>query len=313
MARISLRGVIDDTLIRRFQGLASDASKSPTQALTGGGGGATIQTGLRVGARTFATAVQGLNTAITFFNTGKATLDGLGKITDKMISLAEKAGKANSSSEERNNANTEFQRLANQFQKTIKEAKLGNREFLTLSGISEYLQIVGLDREESDSVAAIFDEFVVPAEDDTLASEEIKGPRPAPIPPSAYAGTSRTTIEYSELFDDQVSILTRPNAHKVLNDLKALKDQIATNVEALDSGIKIIGDNLDLVRAAGVAFLDLSNQIEGEVEAEEVASRLRDQIRRDAPAALAQAENLEAMIVAALALNPEELGLTTNN
>ena len=59
-----------------------------------------------------------------------------------------------------------------------------------------------------------------------------------------------------------------------------------------------------------MAFLDLSEQITSTAEAEDVANQLRDRIQRDAPAALSQAENLEAIIVAALALNPDELGLS---
>jgi hypothetical protein len=315
LAGISLNGVVTDSLIRRFQGVASGSTSgnSLANALTGkGSSSATISDGLRLGARTFATGVQALNTAITFLNTGKVTLDALGSITDKMITLAEGSAKSSSGSDTRHNNDVEFQRLANLFQRNIKNSKIGEREYLTLEGISEYLQIVGLDKEKSESVAAIFKKFVVPEEDDTLASEDIQGQRPVPIPPGAFAATSKVTVEYSKLFDEQVNIQTRPNAYKVLNDLKALKEQIDDNQKALDSGIKIIQDNVELVRAAGLAFLDLSEQITTETDAEKVAEQLRLQIQKNAPAALAQAENLEAIVVAALTLEPDKLGFVTD-
>lgn len=310
---ISLSSVIDDRLIKRFQGVASSSSgNSLAKALSGQGSStASIGTGLRLGARTFATAIQGLNTAITFLNTGKATLDVLGNITDKMITLADTASKGSTGSDTRHNANVEFQRLANQFQLDVKNSKIGEREFLTLSGISEYLQLVGLDKEKSDSVAAIFNRFVVPEDDDVLASEEVQGKRPVPIPPGAYTATAHVTVDYTKLFDDQVNIETRPNAYKVLNDLKALKEQIKDNQKALDSGVETIGKNIDLVRAAGLAFLNISDQITNETDASKVADKLRVEIQQNASAALSQAENLNAIIVAALALDPEKLGLVS--
>jgi len=315
VAGISLRGVLDDTLIKRFQGLAGSSSggNSVANALKGGSSQASIASGLRVGARTFATAIQGLNTAVTFLNAGKSTLDVLDNLTDKMIKLADSASKASVGSETRHDNNTEFQRLANEFQATVKNSKLGQREFLTLEGISDYLQLVGLDKEKSESVADLFKQFVVPEGDDVLASEEVQGQRPVPIPPGAYTATARVTVEYSQIFDDEVNINTRPNAYKVLNDLKALKEQIKDNTKALDNGIELIATNMDLVRAAGLAFLELSDQITTETDAQAVADKLQQQIRLNAPAALSQAENLESIIVAALALDTEKLGLTSAN
>lgn len=312
MARISLRSVIDDTLIKRFQGLASTSSSSTgfSAASASQASSTSIESGLRVGARTFATAVQGLNTAITFLNTSKSSLEVLGGITDKMIDLAERASSSSSSRQERHDANTEFQRLANQFQSGVSNAKLGDREVLNIEDISEYLTLVGLDKEQSDSIASLFDKFTVPAEDSYLASEEPQAERPIKIPAGAYTNTSRTTSDYSALFDSDVSLETRPNAYKVLADLKALRNQIDDNSKALDSGIEIIAKNIDLVRAAGLAFLDLSSQINSTDEADQVAIELQDKIRQDAPGALSQADNLESIIVAALALNPDELGLS---
>ncbi len=311
MARISLRSVIDDTFVRRFQGLASGSSQQNlANALRGQSSEVSISTGLRTGAQTFATSVQGLNTAISFFNTAKATLQNLDKLTDKLITLADRSSKSTTFTQERREANLEFQKLGDEFQRIISNAKLGEREFLTTEGIDEFLKVVGLDKDTSDSVKAIFDKFKVPIEDDNLASEEAQGERPSKIPPQAYSATAAFTVDYEKLFDDDVTIATRPNAYKVLGDLNALKEQIGSNIEGIDNGIEIIGKNMDLVRAAGFAFLELSDQLENETDATTVAEELRRMISRNAPAALSQAENLEALIVAALSLDTEKLGLS---
>lgn len=312
MARISLRSIIDDSFVKRFQGLASGGNQnSLASALRGQSSQATISSGLRVGARTFATAVQGLNTAITFLNTSKATLQSLGKLTGKLSELAERASQSTASSQERYQADLEFRKLATEFKQVIDQAKLGDREFLTLEGISDYLTTVGLDKEESQSIAALFDRFRVPAEDDSLASQEAQADRPVRIPASAYSATAAFTVEYEQIFDEEVTIRNRPNAFKVLADLEALQTQIDDNIKVLDSGVELIGKNIDLVRAAGFAFLELSDQISDDADAAQVASELRKKINRDAPAALAQAENLQAIVVAALALDPEKLGISS--
>jgi flagellin-like hook-associated protein FlgL len=315
MARISLRAVLDDTLIKKFQGLAS-GSKSSGQAivasLKGKSSEVNIATGLRVGARTFGTAVQGLNTAITFLNTSKASLGELSKVTDEMINLADTASKSTTSSQERYEADLDFQRLGDKFQRIVKNSKLGDREILTVDGLSEFLKVVGLDEDSSQSIKAVFDKFKVPVGDDSLASEEAQGPRPAQIPRQAYSATAAFTADYENIFDEEATLRTRPNAYKLLGDLNALKDQIDGNVKALDNGIEVIGKNIDLVRATGLAFLDMSDQINSADTADQVASQLRQKINADVPGALAQAENLESIIVAALSLDLDKLGLSSN-
>lgn len=311
MARISLRSVLDDTFVKRFQGLASGSSQQQlANSLKGQSSEVSIASGLRIGARTFGTAIQGLNTAITFLNTSKGTLEGLGELTEKMIVLAERASASTSSTQDRRDADLEFQRLGDEFKRTVNNAKLGEREFLTVDGISEFLKVVGLDEENSTTISDVFKKFKVPSEDDTLASDEAQGPRPVEIPAQAYSATAAFTVDYEKVFDDEVTINTRPNAYKVLADLNALKDQITGNMKALDNGIEVIGKNIDLVRSAGLAFLELSEQITTEDDADAVAKQLNRMIKADAPAALSQAENLESIVVAALSLDLDKLGLS---
>jgi hypothetical protein len=87
----------------------------------------------------------------------------------------------------------------------------------------------------------------------------------------------------------------------MVEDLKGLKRQIDKNNKVLEDGIGVIAQNIELVRATGLALLEVEGQITGAEEADDVARRVRDLIRLDAGAALAQAENLEPLAVAALA------------
>jgi len=91
MARISLQSVISADFVNRFRGLASSSSGSSSIASTLKGGSAvTVADGLRAGARTFSVAIQSLNSAISLANISRATLEELGKITDELITLAER-------------------------------------------------------------------------------------------------------------------------------------------------------------------------------------------------------------------------------
>ena len=113
-------------------------------------------------------------------------------------------------------------------------------------------------------------------------------------------GERKSLPEFSKLFGGESDILSRASAASVINNLGAIRDRINENREALNDAKEIIGSNLDLVRAAGFASLNLSKEITGAPEARDVANELARRIRADAPQALSQAGNLELVIVAAL-------------
>jgi hypothetical protein len=270
MSSVTLSQVVNESFINRFAGLAKSSSSSSSNPLKASSGGDTISTGLRYGARVFASAVQGINSAITVVNLSEAGLDRLDGLTDELIDVAKQATSASIGQQKREELNTRFRRLGKEFQEVVEETEVADKKILTTGGLSEYLQIVGLDRETSDSIAAVFDEFKV-NKDDELASEDTKGSRPVAIPPGAYAGGSTASRNYTSVFDADIS--DRPSAYSVLNDLKAIKAQIKTNTTALEDAKEVIGKNLELVRAAGFAFLDLSSQITTSDDAASVAER----------------------------------------
>jgi hypothetical protein len=116
---------------------------------------------------------------------------------------------------------------------------------------------------------------------------------------------SSSLPSFAALFDGEANLLSRRAAVQVGAQLAAVGERIATNIEALENARSVIGQNLDLVRASGFAFLDISNEISGEEEASQVAGLLARRIREDAKGALSQAENLELMVVAALTSDGE--------
>jgi hypothetical protein len=117
---------------------------------------------------------------------------------------------------------------------------------------------------------------------------------------SSNKGEIKNVPEFDKLFGGESDILTRANSIGVMANLEAIRDRLIENKEALDGAKQVIGEHLDLIRSVGFAFLDLSNQITDEIEAQEVANELARRIRADASQAVKHADNLEFIVVAAL-------------
>lgn len=320
MARISLKSAIDETFIKSFQGVAQQRSGGDNfaNALQGGSSQVGISTGLRLGAQVFAGSVQGLNSLIGFVNLADNALDQLDDITDEMISLTDRASSVDASSQDRRKLNSRFRKLIKEFEDVTEEAQFAERDLLKLPELKAVFNTLGFDETESQSVSEVFSEFniVQNDEDELLASEKAKGGRPIPVPADAYkirtpSGTkilSKVTTEFDSLFSSQRNLDTRASAYKIGHDLRALKEQIDDNKDALATTTSFIGDNIDLVRAAGFAFLDLSQSITDDTAASQVARELRKEIRKAPIQALNQLENLEPLAVAALSLDEDSSG-----
>jgi hypothetical protein len=113
-----------------------------------------------------------------------------------------------------------------------------------------------------------------------------------------------TGQQFNSVFDESSSIASRSGAYRALEDLKSLKTQIEKNLGALDEAQKVIGANIELIREAGRAMLDLSSQLKTEKDADTLAEELKERIRAIGGSAVqAQAGNLQSIIVAALTRN----------
>ena len=111
--------------------------------------------------------------------------------------------------------------------------------------------------------------------------------------------TEAASFETTKILD--YSLATRPDAYRALIDLQKLDEQMTKNLAALDKMTEYIAQNLDLSRAVGFAFLDMSNAVQSsDTDVEKIAEKLRNAIRRNAKGSLSQAENLQSIVIASL-------------
>jgi flagellin-like hook-associated protein FlgL len=311
----SLSSVINESFILRLKGLQGSSSSGGSLAKGAGSDSVSLRQTLRFGAKTFATGVERLNYAISSVNIAQSGLDGLGKLTDDMLSLAEKAAKDTTGGSERVRLNAEYQEKGTEFLNVIEKLNSGDTKYLTKQSLKDVLSQVGLDPKDSDSISEVFDQLVGEGTEGVLISDEIQPEKPVSLKPSALPssqGERRTVPKFSELFGGGSNILTRAAAVSVKANLEAVKDRIDENSSVLDKAVEVIGSNLDLVRSAGLAFLGISDQIQGEEDAAEVATQLAQKIREDSPRAVSQADNLELIVVAALTSAGSLSGFTNN-
>ena len=103
-----------------------------------------------------------------------------------------------------------------------------------------------------------------------------------------------------KIFSSTFSLSNRASGYVALDDLKAIKKQITENLENLDKILDVMQENVDLVRATGLAMLEVANKITSYDDAESVAKSLRLEILKTAPTLLNQVHNLEPLASAAL-------------
>lgn len=172
MAGVGLSGIITGGFIRQFAELAK-------QTRSGGRAGfeqpeASLGAGLRIGARTFSTALDGLNAATSFVSISKQSLEELGDLTNDLIRITERATLVSTNSETRKSLDLEFKKKAAEFRNVVSNATTGGEEFLSKEGLAEVFESVGLSKENSQAVAQVFSSFVTTSSDDSLASEYVK-------------------------------------------------------------------------------------------------------------------------------------------
>ena len=184
-----LKGVINADFLANLSAAARSQSKQSANPLKSGASSVSLSGTLRIGAQTYSGAVASLNNTISVVNISQATLERLGTITDKMMTLAERASQRGVGTQNRNELDIRFRRLVNQFKEVVSEAKLGDTDILSVDGLAEIFVRAGLDRDISKSIARVFDAFVTSEEDSLLASEEIKGKRPLNINPKAFVSS----------------------------------------------------------------------------------------------------------------------------
>lgn len=164
----------------------------------------------------------------------------------------------------------------------------------TYPGTYTYFDIADLDGDGAKDI--------VYGANTSYMSVRMGGIGPDTIVNNTTSGGIGTAREFDRIFDSNRGIRRRADAYKMLEDLKAMRRQIDTNISAIKNAMSVVGKNVDLVRATGLALLEVADQVTNE-NADQVAALIRKQILANAPGALSQAENLEPITVASLAFD----------
>lgn len=271
---------------------ASGSSSSSGKALKG----QALYDSLRVGARNFAAGVQLLNSTISFVNVSLDVNEKLLAIVDKAQDLTKIANKGNISASTAARYRRDFEKFAKEFDDLIEEATSGAEDLLSVEDLGAALDKAGLFGED----IPVVDRYLSKIQSPTETSIDAEGTVSAdgnPIPLESFRRALRAAVVDPDVPGEDNSGFFG----KVESALKEVRLKLSGNIKALKQTQEFVGDNLKLVRAAGLAFLDLSNSISGTESAEFVASELRRKIRAGAGGALGQAGNMEAVQIAGLA------------
>jgi hypothetical protein len=190
----------------------------------------------------------------------------------------------------------EFDSLANQFDKKIEDAKKDNIDILDVEQLKAELARAGLESDKISELATSLKRFTHPAESTLNADGELVSDG-NPVPLAEFQRALKSAIiDPDDPSDDRSGFFSR-----IRKDLQDIKLKLEANVSALKDTGKLVGENIKLVRAAGLAFLEVSDEMTGLESAEKIASQIRDKIRSAARPSLAEAHNLEPILVAGLA------------
>lgn len=296
----SLSNVLTGDFVTAISRAGTDtSSKSATAAaLSGKASSVDLSTSLRLGARNFSYGLQALNVAISYVNVSHSIHERMGGLVDKMITLVEKAGKPGTGFQSERRYQRDFHDLAGQFSDLVDQAKVAGEDVLDMDTLTKHLASAGLSPSNNSDMADLFSHLtsLTKSHVDSITGETVSDSTSIPVDifdsavrraKSAIAGGDESSPTFFST---------------VLKDLKSLKSGIDVNVKYLEKTTELIGKNMTLVRAAGLAFLDESDQIKGTEKADAVVSDLQNKIRQNAQTALSQAGNLQSIVVAGVTL-----------
>ncbi len=218
------------------------------------------------------------------------------EMVKKMESMTNKANKGNVSASEARQYREEFVKLYGEVDDTIKAATEGENNYFDTVQMEDVLVRAGLDQKKVGELAVALRKFQSPTDTSVSSSGEVSSDgNPVPIADIQKALKS-AVVDPDDPTDDRSGFFS-----KVRKELQDIRIKLETNVKVLKDTTKLIGDNMTLVRAAGFAFLDVSNEMTGAESAEKIAEELRARISANAAAVLTQSKNLEPIMVAGLA------------
>ncbi len=115
-------------------------------------------------------------------------------------------------------------------------------------------------------------------------------------------GIRGSGTDYSTLFAPRRNILSRPDAFRMLADVKALDKQIQDNIDNMDKSWQYVADNMQMIRQVGLAFISASNEVaeDSVQDPNRMISILQEKIRNGSREGLNLLENLENIVAVTL-------------
>lgn len=295
MAIVPLDRVIDTKFLTKLSRASASSSSKTSSSKSGALSGQALYNSLRTGASNFAAGMQLLNASATFINLSLDANDSMLEIVSKMENLSAKANRGSVSASDSVQYRKDFLKLNDEVDKMIEKASTSEENYFDSTVIENVLVRAGLDKEKIDELS--------------LALGKLKSPTQTAVSTTGAVSTDGNPVPIAEIQRALKAAIVDPDDtddksgyfSKIRKQLQDIRIKLETNVRSLKSTRDLIGDNMKLVKAAGFAFLDVSNEMTGAESADAIAEDLRARIRANAGAALSQSKNLEPIMVAGLA------------
>ena len=301
MSLTSLDQVINTGFVQKLVKASGQKSTSPaTSSGSSAADGQALYTSLRVGAKSFSMGVQLLNRGISVINVSLDLNQKLLSIVNGIERLVDRANKGNLSASSSKEYRSRLDMLTRSFDAIVKKADASDINPLDVTELERTLVSAGLDKEKIGELAAMLKKIASPGKAITDSNGNVISDG-SPLPVEDIRRQLQAAIfDEDEPSDDRSGFFSR--ARSKLRDVKSL---LETNIKAIERTRDFVKVNLDLVRATGLALLDVSNSMTGRESAEELAAQVRSAIRASAPGALSQAGHLNGVLVASLAQSSE--------
>lgn len=302
MAVTILSKVIDEGFIKALTKVGSSSSalnKSGGVTTIGAKQEVSLSEGLRNGARSFGASIQLLNVGISYINVSRAANEKLLEIVEKLDVVVSTANKGDVTSGKAQRFKQSFHELTREFEKILKKTSEQDINVFKVDDLAGVLSRAGLERDNVDEISNAFKKIT--ALSDSRVDTNGKVTTSADLIPEAqFNRILKQSVRDPDAVpgDDDGS----GSFASVRSGIKKLRETLRSNVKALNQTTDVIGDNIELVRAVGLAMLDLSSSIAGNATAASIAETLQSKIRTSAPLLLRQAHNLEPISVAGLTL-----------
>jgi hypothetical protein len=288
-------------LISRLARVSGDSSATAAAAGKAKLEGQALYASVRSGAKHLAAGVQLLNGGISFVNVSLDLNEKLLSTVEDLKKIVSKANRGNISASAARQYKKDFEKLADRFDGIIEGSKESGMDTLDVATLEDSLVRAGLDKAKISQLASMLKKISKPNEAvlDSQGNVRTDG---NPIPSLDFERSLKSAIyDEDDPTDDKSGFFGRAAAK-----LREVELRLQTNVKALNQTRELVKQNLDLVRAAGIAFFEVSNEMTGSESVDQILDTIRARIRGSAPRVMGQIHNLQGVIVAGLASLGEE-------